>query len=357
MKNVGVFIYDSSLFGGAERVAINIANELANYTKVTIISCFNSKTKPAFQINENVNFQILSDKSKSLSFHCIELSKKLKNILEKNDIGVIINITAGVNTISYLATHNINTKVIYAEHSNLLNKTYGKKHEFRQWLGAKTADMVVTLTKSDKEQFVNKYNIQKKCISIYNWFEGSIENNYNVQSKKIITVGRLEAVKGYDRLIKVASKFFIKHPEWKWDIYGDGSLRDNIQNLIKDFHLENNVFLKGNNSDIIKLYKNYSFFVLTSYFEGLPLVLLEAKSKMLPIISFDCPTGPSEIITNGFDGFLIDNGNIDKMVDCMIEMVENDSIRKYFSNNSVNVLQKFDKAIIVSQWCKLIESL
>ena len=357
MKNIAILVYDISLFGGAERVAVNLANELCHEYNVNLISCFNSKNRESFQLNERVKKHILTNNTVSMTLNCLKLSKLLKKILIENNIDVILNITAGVNTISYFATKKINTKVIYCEHSNLVNKTYGKKHEFRQWIGAKTADKVIALTEVDKKEFDRKYGIEGKTDYIYNWYDGSVYYDYDTNNKKIISVGRLEYVKGYDRMVKVAEKVLKKHTDWVWDIYGEGTYRDNIQKLIDEYGLENNMFLKGNDPNVIEKYKYYSLSVMTSYYEGFALALVEAMANSLPTISFDCPTGPSEIITSGVNGFLIEDGNIDEMANKINELIENESLRLSFSHHTVDVLPKFNKGDITKKWIKTINEL
>lgn len=358
MYKIGLLVYDYTLFGGAEKVALKQANEFLKHYEVHFVSCFAENKTPIMQINEGVNCFVLSKKVKSITFNVIGMSFKLKKYLIENNIDVLISITAGVNTIAVLATRHTRTKMIYAEHSNLLNQTYGKKHQLRQWIGAKAAEYIVTLTEADKEAFINKYGINGKCCSIYNWYDGEIMSDfYDDNSKKIISVGRLVNVKGYDRLIRVASEVFKEYPTWTWDIYGQGPMKDELEILIKENDLEKNVILKGNRPDIMTLYKKYALFVMTSYYEGLPLVLLEAKSNLLPVISFDCPTGPGEMITDGYDGFLIENGNINEMVQHIKMLIEDVELRKMFSKNSTSVLTYFKREKIAEQWVKLINEL
>lgn len=358
MYKIGLLVYDYTLFGGAEKVALKQANEFVKNYEVHFISCFAENESPIMQINENVKCFVLSKKVKSLTLNAMEISSKLKKYLNENNIDVLISITAGVNTIAVLATWHMKTKMIYAEHSNLLNQTYGKKHQFRQWIGAKAADRVVTLTEADRAAFINKYGVDEKCSSIYNWYDGKMMSDaYDDKSRKIITVGRLVSVKGYDRLIRVATKVLKKYPTWIWEIYGQGPMKKELEALIKENELEKNVFLKGNRPDIMELYKEYAFFVMTSYYEGLPLVLLEAKSNLLPVVSFDCPTGPSEMITNGYDGFLIENGNIEEMVKCINMLIEDIELRKKLSRNSTSILTNFKREKIAGQWVKLINKL
>lgn len=358
MKKVGILVYDYTLYGGAEKVALNLANELSLYYDISLISCFSEKNGAMVSLKSDINILVLSNKVTSMTLSCFQLAKKLKNYLYQNNIEVLINITAGVNGISYLATRNLNVKVVYAEHSNLQNKSYGVKHQFRQWLGAKKADYIITLTKADKSAFEQKYKISGKCDYIYNWYDGDISSHeYKVLSKKIITVGRLEKVKGYDRLINVAKYILKKYPDWRWDIYGDGTLRNQIIKEIKNEHLENSLFVMGNSNNIMSVYEEYSFFVMTSYFEGLPLVLLEAKSCLLPIVSFNCPTGPSEIIQNTKDGYLVKNNDIEELRDKIELLILNSQTRQAMSDNSTDILHKFNKSIIINRWINIINKL
>lgn len=358
MYKIGLLVYDYSLHGGAEKVALNLANEFATKYEVHFISCFSERQKPIVPLDERVKTFVVDYKTQSLTWNALKLSGKLKKYLLANSVHLLINITAGINTIGVLATAGTDIKLIYAEHSNLSNQMYGKKHQFRQWIGAKRADYIVTLTQQDKQAFIEKYHIEEKCQNIYNWYDGQqVSKCYDTNSKKIITVGRLVPVKGYDRLLTVAQKVFACHPEWTWDIYGEGPLLDEMQKEIIEKGLESNVFLKGNRKDIMDLYKQYAFLVMTSYYEGFPLVLLEAKSSMLPIVSFDCPTGPREIVTDEHDGFLIENGDIDKMAVRIIELMENTELRRQYSKRAIGKLDTFQKSRIAREWISLIDKL
>ena len=354
MKKIALLVYDFSLFGGAEHVAANLANEFIQDYEVYLISCFNEKKELAFPLNDKISTFVLSQETKSMVLHSGSLVYKLHRILKLNQIDAVLNITAGVNTLAYMATRGLSTKTIYCEHSNLLNKTYGKKHEFRQWIGATTADAVVALTKEDRDIFKEKYHIGNKAEYIYNWYEGSVGYEYNVNSKKIISVGRLKSIKGYDRMIPVASAVLKKHPDWSWDIYGEGDYRLELESLISKYGLENRVILKGNDPCVQEKYKEYAFCVMTSYYEGFALVLVEAMAQSIPCVSYDCPTGPREIIRNDVNGYLVEDGNEESMI-CVIDRLMNDSkLRLKLSKSTVNVLGKFDRKTIYGQWRTLI---
>ena len=127
----------------------------------------------------------------------------------------------------------------------------------------------------------------------------------NNESTKLVTVGRFDYQKGYDYLVQVAMKVLSEKSDWTWEIYGSGNQDevDKIKELIKENDLQDILFIKGleKNQDLI--YGDKGIYVMTSRYEGLPLVLLEAQQYNLPIVSFCCPTGPSEIVENGVNGF------------------------------------------------------
>ena len=363
MKKVGVLIYDDSLMGGAERVGLNLAEELSKKHDVHVISLFNEKKESYFKIDTRAfKHYIIREKTCSITLNLISLSNDLRKYIKKNKIEVILLITAGVNSIGILATVGTKAKTIYCEHSNLENKVYGKKHVLRQWLGAKLCNKIVTLTERDKENFHRLFKVPySKLLSIPNWCEVKNIGNklYDFRNKNLITVGRLTKVKGYDMLISIASKIdeYDKMLDWKWDIYGDGEYREVIEKMIVDFGMQKRIFLKGATKDIMNIYSNYGIYVLTSYYEGFPMVLLEAQSCNLPIVAFDCATGPSDIIENDVNGYLVRCYSIDDMADRIYNLMNYNSLKEKFSKNSRKNILNFDKDTICAKWENLIETI
>lgn len=358
MKNIGILVYDTSLVGGAERVAINLAEELSSHYQVHLISLFNEK-KQENRPEQSYTSHTINEKTVSITKKLFMLSNELKKYLIQNKIDVLLAITAGVNTVAIMATRGTNIKTVYCEHSNLENKTYGKKHQLRQYLGAKKMDKVVTLTERDRNNFIKMLRTpESKVQAIPNWFNHVEKENaqYKIESKKIITAGRLEKVKGHDLLIEVAKKVKEKHSDWIWEIYGDGKYREEIEQNIKNNNLEDFIILKGNVNNLKEIYKEYSMFVLTSYYEGIPLVLLEAQQANLPIVSFDCPTGPAEIIENDKNGFIVPTYDVEEMANKINELIENKSKREQFSGNAQINIHRFDKRNILKKWINLIEN-
>ena len=358
MKTIGLLVYDCSLVGGAERVAINMAKELSSFYKVHLISLFSEREKALFESDKYIS-HVIYPEPLSITKNFFKLSKKIKAYLKENNIDVLFAITAGVVTLAVKAASGIKTKVVYCEHSNLENRTYGKKHILRQRLGAKFSHMVVTLTDRDKNNFIKMFRTpENKVRAIGNWTEfKALDNPYNIASNKIISVGRLEYVKGYDLLTKAALKVYEKYPQWHWDIYGGGSYKEKIESDIKEKGLEGFITLKGSVSDLNKRYGDYSFFVQTSYYEGFPLTLLEAGKSGLPIISFDCPTGPSEVTKSGVNGLLIEAYNTDKMAEAIISLIENSEQRLKMSEMAASSILPYEKENIIGKWEDLINNL
>ena len=351
--NIALMVYDISITGGAEHVAINMAQELSKFHNIFIISLFNQNK---LVIKECKNITV-SAYSKSITANFFQFSKVVRSCLLDNEIDILVAITAGVVGVGAAAVKKTNTKLLYAEHSNLENKTYGRKHQIRQWIGAKASDCTVTLTERDRNNFIKKYHLlENKVVCIPNWLEEkSINSEYKNNTKRIISAGRLEKVKGYDLMIEVAREMIKASNDWRWDIYGDGSLKNEIENQIRKAGLEQNVFLKGRVDNIHQIYNNYSLFVLTSYYEGLPLVLLEAQYAKLPVVSFDCPTGPSDIIEDGINGELIPTYDVKRMAERLLLLLTDEKKLDDYSNNSGINLYKFSKDTVLKKCLVLIK--
>ena len=167
----------------------------------------------------------------------------------------------------------------------------------------------------------------------------------------------LRHVKGFDMLCDVANKVLHDNPDWKWIILGEGEERKLLERKIKEYGLENKLILKGNVSNVEDYYKSSSIFVMTSRFEGLPMTLLEAKSYGLPIVSFDCLTGPSDIVDNNKNGYLIEQNNVNDMVCKINKIIEDKNLIKKFSNNSKYNIDKFDIDTVIKKWMKTMEEI
>lgn len=236
---------------------------------------------------------------------------------------------------------------------NKLKKLYkiNKKKSLIKCIELK-CDALVCLTKGEAENrnTSNKYVIEDSLT--YYPIETSSLNN-----KKVLAVGSLIPVKGFDLLIKAYIGVFDKHRDWTLEIYGAGELQNSLNELISDSQLTNNCFLRPSSSNIYEHYLDSSIFSVSFISEGFSMVLLEAMSCGLACVSFDCPFGPSEIIHDNIDGILVEPNNIEKMTKAINYYIENESIRKEAGMKARANVDRFYPDIIMNKWNDLLQSL
>ena len=353
---------DARKMDGGSRVAVNLANSLCDYYDVHFIAMINDGDDMAFQLDSRVHYKSVNFHGKRIRQLLIPMVKSLRKYFRRNKMDVVFSIGASPNLYMILGCAGMRIKTVYCEHSNIVQMEYNDKSQrISQRLGAELCNYVITLTQRDKKEFEKHFPFRRSRIDyIYNWIEDEILLNskeYAAESKRILTVGRVEPLKGMEELVRTAKIVLGKHPDWHWDIYGGGEKEyvEQIVNMIKKEDLEAQLHILGQVDDMYERYSRYSFFVLTSKREGLPMVLLEAKGNKLPLVSFDCPTGPAEIIRDDVDGYLIPQGDVKQMADKMELLITNEECRKRLSEKSAGNLYLFRKSEIIKRWKALIE--
>lgn len=176
-------------------------------------------------------------------------------------------------------------------------------------------------------------------------------------NKQVITAGRYVSQKGFDRLIIAWKKVVDVHPDWILKIYGDGWQRKQLQRQIEDLGLSGSCFLEHTTSDLGAKFQESSIFVLSSRFEGFGLVIIESMAYGLPVVAFDCHCGPSEIISDGVDGLLVAEGDIEKLAEKIIWLIEHEELRKEMGKHARQKVEKYKIEYIGAKWESLFESL
>ena len=284
---------------------------------------------------------------------------RLRKFVKGNNIDVLIDIDGILDLYSIPALRGAKCKLISWEQFNYYYNPDGPYRKITRKWAAKKADAIVVLTDEDKQNYKKEVRIKGKIIRIYNPMESFEDNNvgYNLDSKLIISAGRLTAQKGFDMLVDVADIVLKRNPDWKWIVCGEGEERKALEEKIKKCGLEQKLILQGNVNNIEDYYWKSAMFVLTSRAEGFGLVLTEAKKEGLPCVSFRCPAGPSEIILDDINGYLLDCFDIEQMAEKINQLIENQDIRKKFSDNSMVGTEKFNIDKISEQWVELIEQI
>lgn len=225
--------------------------------------------------------------------------------------------------------------------------------KWRQHIIEKYSDVVVCLTKGDVKEWekANKVAIIPNTIH-----HGPVTTNHN-KTNRVLSIGRLTPLKGFDRLINAWKIINNRHPEWELLIIGEGECKSALQKQIVQNKLEGAIKIHPFTSQITEEYLKSSIFVLASRYEGFGLVLAEAMACGVPCISFDCPYGPSDIIKNKEDGLVIENGNIKQLADSICYLIENKHIREVYGEKARQNIARYYPENIMPQWDQLFKQL
>ncbi len=196
-----------------------------------------------------------------------------------------------------------------------------------------------------------------KTYVIANAMHHMPKESSTLTNKQAIMVGRYNDAKGYDYLTEAWAIVHQRHPDWILNIYGSGELHDQVENWIKDKHLENSMIMHEPTNQIIEKYLESSICVLSSIYEGFPLVIMEAMSCGVPCVSFDSPFGPRNIIKDGEDGILVEYLNSKALAENICKVIEDEPLRKRLGEKAKQNIQRFSQDVIMGQWTNLFNSL
>lgn len=239
------------------------------------------------------------------------------------------------------------------EKGGLLGKIIQKRWEKALQKNLKKLDGFVVLTHEEAAFWPDLDNIHV----IPNPIITQTDRISECSARQVIAVGRYVPQKGFDLLIEAWNIVTKKHPAWTLRIYGDGSLREPFQQRINELGMTDSCILEHTVPNITDKYCESSIFVLSSRFEGFGMVITEAMACGVPPISFDCPCGPKDIIDDGKDGLLVENGSIEKLAEKIIYLIENETIRMDMGRQARINVQRFQMENIAKQWKGLFEEL
>lgn len=216
-------------------------------------------------------------------------------------------------------------------------------------------DKFVVLTNEDRGYWGNLPNIEV----IPNAAMHVSDAYSDVMNKRVIAVGRLDYQKGFDRLVQAWQlvRHTGKFTDWKLDIFGQGEWREMLQQMIDKAELQDSVRLNRPTKQIGEEYVKSDMLVMSSNYEGFPMVMIEAMACGLPVVSFDYKCGPKDIIQPGINGLLVPNGDIQALADAMMKVMEDEAYRKMLSQNARKVVDTYSEQAVMSQWIRLFTSI
>lgn len=377
-----VYVIDSlASKGGAERILsekMNYLSDIFNYD-VFVITCYQnpldtpnaySLSRSVTQINLNISYykqyHYKYPKRLWVKYSIYrKLKEELTNSLDSINPDILIGLGYFIadviscydgKAVKIIESHEarIFTLSNYGIPRSILTRTYMNfyRHYYLKKV-EQNADVIITLTQGDAKEWKKA----KRVEIIPNFTLMAPPNaSYNINSKRIISVGRLEWQKGFDRLIKIWKIVNGRHPEWELAIFGSGTLEQELKTSIENNSIKN-ILIYPFTQNISYEYLKSSIFVLSSRFEGFSLVLLEAQQHGLPCVAYNCPFGPSDVIDNNRCGFVIENDNSVLFADKICELIESPELRILFSKEAKINASKFDKDTIMNRWKELFESL
>lgn len=350
--NILLFTQSLENSAGIERMTVSLANELVNREyKVTIIVC-GVNLDTFYTLDERVTLHALG-----YSFNNrIMAAYKLHQLIKLINPDVFINVAVPMGQISFLSLAFLRNKpvVVGWEHFHLYAGS--KLGQYFKLLSAFLCNYTVVLTDCDKSNYPKL--LQKKIQRIYNFTKLSPQYYLRNESNTVLTVGRLEPQKGYDLLLPIWKIVVENISNCKLLIVGSGSMKEKLQQQIIKLGLSNVVSILPPSSKIIDYYKQSSLYVMTSRYEGLPMVLIEAKACGMACISYDCPQGPNEIIRDSIDGYIIPMNNAELYAQQLTKLLQNPRLVEQFGKGAVSdINNRFSVDVIIKQWEDLFSRL
>ncbi|GEL11992.1 Glycosyltransferase involved in cell wall bisynthesis [Flavobacterium glycines] len=358
------------LHGGIEKVLAEKANYFADVCGYEVIVLTNQQKEksPCYPLSkkiQTVDLGINYNREKSY-FSWVNLKKVLNHIYQLNrffytlqpDVVIVSNFGFDTYFVPFLYKKAKKIKEFHSSRyfeSQLRNRTTSffkkKYYQLNDWVESKYDYLVVlnqdevSCYKSDNAVVIpNPVTIPKVTA--------------NLMNKKVVAAGRIAPVKGFEKLIEAWKVVHAIAPEWELHFYGEDYLdtQKQLEEIIKENHLEKVIFFKGSSSNMTETFMDYSIYTMSSQTECFPMVLLEALSVGLPIVSFDCPNGPRNIITNGEDGLLAENQNIKDLAEKILVLIQKENRRTAFGLAAKVNSERFSTSVVMQRWINLLNS-
>ena len=370
-KRAIILINDMYYTGGTNRVAVNMLRDLAPYFEMTLLSV--EPLKNSVFASQDLNFHSLNARRNrvqgyfgagriktylDVSIDMIAVGMRLRRYVKKNKIDIVFAFWYDLASFAAVFLPK-NVIKIGCEHIS-----YSEPGRF--WKQIRTwcypyLDAVVSPTEHDR----NLYNrFSKRVAVIPNAVPSQSIEPFENRERVILSIGSFIYRKGIDRLLWALKMPLLENPDWRLVIVGGGEKTlidswyvDYVASLIQLLGIEKQVEFHPTTKKIENYYRRSAFYVMGSRVEGLAMVLLEAKSFGLPVISFNCPTGPADIVRDGIDGYIIENDTIDYS-DAVRKLIEDKNLRQKMGEAAADdIRQRFSSNIVALQWVDLVDSI
>jgi len=360
--SIAYCIHSLNLSGGIERVLSIKANYLADVLgyDVSIVTARMKGRKPFFELSERIH---LYDLDANDRIFLGKYTRRLDNLLGKIRPDITVSVCGNEvfalpkckdGSVKMGEFHFSHEKYQVKYGTNPFGRIYASFRTRRLEKAVRRLSRLVVLTKEDQQDWLK---VMPDVAQIYNPLSFTSESASPLTRKRCIAAGRLEPQKNLQDMILAWKDVAPAHPDWTLDIYGNGRQREQLESLIKQEGLQGKVRLMGATKAMRDELLDSSCLVLSSRYEGFPMILIEGLSCGLPIVSYRCPKGPSEVVSSGRNGYLVDMGDRKGLADGLCKVIENEDMRKGFGAESKALSVKFSLDSVMQEWDRLFRSL
>jgi glycosyltransferase involved in cell wall biosynthesis len=377
-ERVTILLLHAWGMGGTIRSAFNLGELLAEHHEVEVLSLVRRRDRPFFGFPHDVKVNAIDDQRPGERGLLERVLRRMPSLLVHPDDyayplcsawtdvmlarrmrdmppGLLVTTRPALNLLAArFAPPQLVT--VAQEHMNFHAHRPGVAAEMRRHY--RRLDALAVLTEDDERDYGSAlHGSATRVVQIPNTIPPMDGGTATGDAKVIIAAGRLNAQKGFDLLVPAFARVAKTHPDWQLRIYGRGPERPALQQLIVEHELYNNAFLMGPTRRLGTAMAGASVFALSSRFEGFGMVIVEAMSKGLPVVSFDCPRGPGEIIEDGVDGVLVSDGDVDAFAAALLELVEDADRRRRMGTAALETARAYDIDLVAPRWEELLEQL
>jgi glycosyltransferase involved in cell wall biosynthesis len=351
---ISFIIHDVTAHAGSERAQSSLANALsARGESISIWSMYGQGKPSGFPLASGVkvSYGLKDPWPYFLDYPWLACIFAIHVIRLRPDW--IVCTGANRLIVALLAAFVPGVKVAIWEHFPVSNSVTKPRGRLARIIASVVASRIITLTKSDQDLYATLYAPTGTVSRIPNIVHTPGPNGA-VRRKEFLAMGRLSHEKGFDLLLESWSIASRQLCDWSLRIVGDGKMRDQLVQQAKTLGIENRVIFAPFSEDPFSLYSECGVFVLSSRFEGLPFVLIEAMTCGAACISFDCPNGPREVIRNGTNGLLVPAERVDVLASAMVKLGENPLLRQRLGIAAQKVSRPFSEPRIAARWHEVL---
>lgn len=362
-----VLLFIHSLHGGgAERVAADLSAYWAGMGREVMVVTQASAEGDVYALHPKVRREVLHTAGEGGGLRGIwsnvQRVRALRRVVKSFRPDIVLGMMTTASVLSVLACAGLSCRVIATEHTHPPSQTLSGFWQRLRRLTYPRAASVVALTRGTADWLAQHVPGSKLAV-IPNPVHFPLPRAEPILApvsgdgrKRLLAVGRLHADKGFDLLIQAYAQLAASHPDWDLVILGEGEERRALQAQVDEAGLESRVFMPGRAGNVGDWYESADLYVLTSRFEGLSNTLLESMASGLAAVSFDCDTGPREIVREGVDGVLVrPNGDVPALCKALDAVMSNEAERQRMAQAATDVRDRFSAARVLQKWQELFD--